>query len=307
MPSNTQPESEAGPLDDLSMYLCEIAATPLLSAAEEIALANRLAAGRAAARAMRTNSASPDLEQRVLDGLAARDALIAANLRLVVHIAKQFVGRGLPLLDLIQEGNLGLSRAVGKFDPSRGNKFSTMATWWIRQAISRAVADSGRTIRLPVHVGDAISQIRRVSGPLSQTLGREPTPEEIATALGRTAARVRRTLAAAQPLRSLAEPIGADGDQRLSDIIADTHTPSPEATAHAALLGEALEQAIAQLPEREARIVRMRYLGGEKRTLESIGAELGITRERVRQIEADALRKLRHPALGRGLRAFLDE
>ena len=184
---------------------------------------------------------------------------------------------------------------------------SDSARLWIRQAITRAIADYGRVIRLPVHVGEAIAQVRRTSQQLAQQLDREPTPEEIAHALGATPPRVRRTLAVARPPRSLAEPIGEDGEQQLSDVIADEQALAPDAAAHAALLREALVQAIGRLPERERRIIRLRYLSGEKRTLESIGIELGLTRERVRQIEAAALRKLRHPALGQGLRAFLDE
>jgi RNA polymerase primary sigma factor len=307
MNDHCDPDTSPDASDSIDTYFRQMAAVPLLSAAEEFALATRIAEGRVAARAIRDGTSTADLERLVFDGVAARDALIQANLRLVVHIARQHLGRGLPLLDLIQEGNLGLMKAVGKFDPARGNKFSTMATWWIRQAITRAIADYGRVIRLPVHVGEASTHVRRTSQRLAQCLGREPTLEEVADALGSSPQRVRRILAAIRPARSLAEPIGEDGAHQLGDVIADEHSPAPDTAAYAAVLHDALEQAIAQLPERERQIIQLRYLSGAKRTLESIGVELGITRERVRQIEAEALRKLRHPAMGRGLRAFLDD
>ena len=292
--------------DPLGLYLRAIGEVPLLSHAEEIALAEQIIRGREAqSQAGCTASQSEPL---ATDAAAARDHLIRANLRLVVSIAKKYASAGLTLMDLIQEGNMGLIRAVEKFDPNKGTKFSTYATWWIKQAISRAIADQGRTIRLPVHVCETLSQIKRIALTLQHSLQRQPTPEEIALAMGSSAAKVRRTLQAAMHPLSLETPIREAGEGRLGDLLEDDRIAPPVETVAASLLREQLIAAVEQLPERERKIIQLRYglLDGRHRTLEEVGITFGITRERIRQIEAKVLRKLRHPHFGSYLRGYLE-
>ena len=272
--------------DPVRMYLKEIGRVPLLSADEEIALAKRMEAG---------------------DEKAQKE-LAEANLRLVVSIAKRYVGRGMLFLDLIQEGNLGLIKAVEKFDYTKGYKFSTYATWWIRQAITRAIADQARTIRIPVHMVETINKLIRVSRQLLQQLGREPSPEEIAEAMEISVERVREIMKIAQEPVSLETPIGEEEDSHLGDFIEDQDAPAPAEAASFMLLKEQLEEVLDTLTEREERVLRLRFGldDGRARTLEEVGQNFGVTRERIRQIEAKALRKLRHPSRSRKLKDFLD-
>ena len=272
--------------DPVRMYLKEIGRVPLLSADEEIALAKRMEAG--------------DEE--------AQKELAEANLRLVVSIAKRYVGRGMLFLDLIQEGNLGLIKAGEKFDYNKGYKFSTYATWWIRQAITRAIADQARTIRIPVHMVETINKLIRVSRQLLQQLGREPSPEEIAEAMEISVERVREIMKIAQVPVSLETPIGEEEDSHLGDFIEDQDAPAPAEAASFMLLKEQLEEVLDTLTEREERVLRLRFGldDGRARTLEEVGQNFGVTRERIRQIEAKALRKLRHPSRSRKLKDFLD-
>jgi RNA polymerase primary sigma factor len=225
----------------------------------------------------------------------AREHLICANSRLVISVAKKFVGRGVPFLDLIQEGNIGLMRAVRKFEYQRKHKFSTYATWWIRQAVSRAVADQGRTIRVPVHMGDQLNKMRRITLELQQELGRDPLPEEIAGKMDTSSDKIMQLIEIARQPMSLDTPIDDEGDTELGDFIEDTSSPAPDELTMANLLREQLEQALHRLPEREAHILRLRYglLDGESHTLEQVGRQIGVTRERVRQLEAQALNRLR--------------
>lgn len=272
--------------DPVRMYLKEIGKVPLLNAEEEIDLAKRMGAG--------------DDE--------AKKRLAEANLRLVVSIAKRYVGRGMLFLDLIQEGNLGLIKAVEKFDYQKGFKFSTYATWWIRQAITRAIADQARTIRIPVHMVETINKLIRVSRQLLQELGREPTPEEIAEELDMPVERVREILKISQEPVSLETPIGEEEDSHLGDFIQDDNVPVPAEAAAATLLKEQLGEVLDTLTEREQKVLRLRFgmNDGRARTLEEVGKEFDVTRERIRQIEAKALRKLRHPSRSRKLRDYLD-
>jgi len=272
--------------DPVRMYLKEIGKIPLLSAEQETYLA----------------------EQIVLGNQEAKDELITANLRLVVSIAKRHVGKGMYFLDLIQEGNLGLIKAVEKFDHSKGYKFSTYATWWIRQAISRAIADQARTIRIPVHMVETIHKVSRTARQLLQDLGREPTTDEIAEKLGMTAERVREIMKIAQDPVSLETPIGEEEDSHLGDFIPDEDTPAPSEAASATILREVIERELNTLTPREAHVIKLRFglYDGRTRTLEEVGKEFDITRERIRQIESKALRKLRHPSRARHLRGFLD-
>lgn len=272
--------------DPVRMYLKEIGKVPLLTAEEEVELAKRMAAG--------------DEE--------AKKRLAEANLRLVVSIAKRYVGRGMLFLDLIQEGNLGLIKAVEKFDYEKGFKFSTYATWWIRQAITRAIADQARTIRIPVHMVETINKLIRVSRQLLQELGREPTPEEIAKELDMPVERVREILKISQEPVSLETPIGEEEDSHLGDFIQDDNVPVPAEAAAATLLKEQLDEVLSTLTEREQKVLRLRFgmNDGRARTLEEVGKEFDVTRERIRQIEAKALRKLRHPSRSRKLKDYLD-
>ena len=293
-------------LDPIAYYLQEIGRVPLLSAAEEVALAERITRAKAAAQRLTTFEVlslpvRAALAADVADGEAARRQLIQANLRLVVNVAKKYVGRGLSLLDLIQEGNLGLMRAVEKFDYARGHRFSTYATWWIRQAVSRALAEQSRTIRLPVHMSDSVGRVARTIQKLAQTHGRQPTVEEIATALDRVLAAARRTI-------SLQTPIGEEGDQTVGDVVANEHLPSVNAVVAQQLLRRDLAAALDQLSERERRIIDLHYglTDGRRRTLAEVGKLLGMSRERARQIEAEALGRLRSLEVGRHLREYLE-
>ena len=272
--------------DPVRMYLKEIGKVPLLSAEEEIELAKRMAEG------------DEDAKKRLAE----------ANLRLVVSIAKRYVGRGMLFLDLIQEGNLGLIKAVEKFDYQKGFKFSTYATWWIRQAITRAIADQARTIRIPVHMVETINKLIRVSRQLLQELGREPLPEEIAEELDMPVERVREILKISQEPVSLETPIGEEEDSHLGDFIQDDNVPVPAEAAAATLLKEQLGEVLDTLTDREQKVLRLRFgmSDGRARTLEEVGKEFDVTRERIRQIEAKALRKLRHPSRSRKLRDYLD-
>ena len=272
--------------DPVRMYLKEIGKVPLLTAEEELEIAQRMAAG--------------DEE--------ARKKLSESNLRLVVSIAKRYVGRGMQFLDLIQEGNLGLIKAVEKFDYSKGYKFSTYATWWIRQAITRAIADQARTIRIPVHMVETINKLIRVSRQLLQEYGREPTPEEIAKEMGVSEEKVREITKIAQEPVSLETPIGEEEDSHLGDFIPDDDIPAPAEAAAFTMLKEQLTDVLDTLTPREEKVLRLRFGldDGRARTLEEVGREFNVTRERIRQIEAKALRKLRHPSRSKKLRDFLD-
>jgi len=299
--------------DPVRMYLQEIGQVPLLTAEQEVTLAKAMESGDLAQeRVDREEYTSAreriELERAIHAGIEARQHLIQANLRLVVSIAKKYTSYGLTMMDLVQEGNIGLMRAVEKFDYTKGHKFSTYATWWIRQAITRAIADQSRTIRLPVHMGEAISQVKRTSHKLQQSMQREPTPEEIAEAMGISAGKVRRTLEASMHPLSLEMPVGQEGEGRMGDFIEDDRISTPSEAAAASMLREQIEEVLQKLPERERKIIQLRYglKDGRYRTLEEVGVEFGITRERIRQIEAVALRKLRHPHLGKKLRGYLD-
>ena len=272
--------------DPVRMYLKEIGRVPLLTAEEEVVLAKRMQEG---------------------DEMAQK-RLAEANLRLVVSIAKRYVGRGMLFLDLIQEGNLGLIKAVEKFDYTKGYKFSTYATWWIRQAITRAIADQARTIRIPVHMVETINKLIRVSRQLLQQLGREPSPEEIAKEMDISVERVREIMKIAQEPVSLETPIGEEEDSHLGDFIEDQDAPAPADAASFMLLKEQLEEVLDTLTPREEKVLRLRFGldDGRARTLEEVGQNFGVTRERIRQIEAKALRKLRHPSRSRKLKDFLD-
>lgn len=299
--------------DPVRMYLQEIGQVPLLTAEQEVELAKHMESGDAALERLEREEYSSweerfQLERQYALGCEARQHLIQANLRLVVSIAKKYTSYGLTMMDLVQEGNIGLMRAVEKFDYTKGHKFSTYATWWIRQAITRAIADQSRTIRLPVHMGEAISQVKRTSHKLQQSMQREPSPEEIADAMGISPNKVRRTLEASMHPLSLEMPVGQEGEGRMGDFIEDDRVATPAEAAAASMLREQIEEVLQKLPERERKIIQLRYglKDGRYRTLEEVGVEFGITRERIRQIEAVALRKLRHPHLGKKLRGYLD-
>lgn len=305
-------QTETGLEDPIRLYLREIGRISLLTAAEETQLAQQVERGELAFARLQDGGFVREersvLQQWVRDGAAARQHLINANLRLVVSIAKKYVGRGLSFLDLIQEGNIGLMRATEKFDYTKGFKFSTYATWWVRQAITRSISDQSRTIRLPVHVGETINRVKKTAHLLQQTMQREPTSEEIATALGLPEDKVRRVLEASRLPISLEQPVGEDGDSVLGDFIEDERSSSPMDTASHQILREQIEGVLARLPERERLIIQLRYglNDGRYRTLEEVGKEFGITRERIRQIESKVLRKLRHPSYGRQLRSYLE-
>jgi RNA polymerase primary sigma factor len=297
--------------DTIGLYLKEVGRVPLLTAVEEVELAQRIERGRLAREELARGNVTPrrrqELQMLIEDGWAAREHLITANSRLVISVAKKYMGRGVPFLDLIQEGNIGLIRAAKKFDYRRGHKFSTYATWWIRQAVTRAIADQGRTIRVPVHMGDQINKLLRVQHQLTQRLGRDPSVEELAVALEVTPQKVENMIQVARRPLSLETPTDDEEDSVLGDFIQDDELPAPDDTATYNLLREHLESVLDGLPPREVRILQLRYglLDGQAYTLEEVGRKMGVTRERVRQIEAQALSRLRHPAIRRKLREYL--
>jgi len=287
--------------DTVGLYLKEVGRVPLLTAEEEVSLSKRIEKGRFAreelAKGQVKDARRRELRILIEDGWAAREHLITANSRLVISVAKKYMGRGVPFLDLIQEGNIGLIRAAKKFDYRRGHKFSTYATWWIRQAVTRAIADQGRTIRVPVHMGDQINKLLRVSHQLTQKLGRDPTTEEMAGVLDVTPKKVENMIQVARRPLSLETPTDEEEDSVLSDFIKDDDSPAPTETVTQHLLQEHLREVLTSLPPREVRILQLRYglLDGQSYTLEEVGRKMGVTRERVRQIEAQALSRLRHP------------
>ena len=297
--------------DTVGLYLKETGYVPLLTAQEEVELAKRMERGKRAAKQLSADGHEPkkrvQLQAMIADGQAAEERLVTSNTRLVVSVAKKYIGRGLPFLDLIQEGNLGLLRAVRKFDYRRGNKFSTYATWWIRQAVTRALADQSHTIRIPVHMGDQINRFLRTSHRLTQELGREPSNEELVEALGVPLKKIEQmTQVIRQPL-SLEMPTGEDEDNELGEFIEDPNAVAPAEAASQTMLQEQIQEILQTLPPREVRILQLRYRldGGEVYTLEQVGKKMGITRERVRQIEAQALSRLRHPTYSRRLKDYL--
>ena len=300
--------------DHVKMYLKEIGKVNLLTPEEELSLAKRMADGETAKEQLEEIGEEIDEDTKkqidllIADGEKAKKSLAEANLRLVVSIAKRYVGRGMLFLDLIQEGNLGLIKAVDKFDYTKGYKFSTYATWWIRQAITRAIADQARTIRIPVHMVETINKLVRVSRQLVQELGREPTPEELAKELNMPVDKVREISKISQEPVSLETPIGEEEDSHLGDFIPDEDAPAPSEAASFVLLKEQLGAGLETLSEREAKVLRLRFGldDGRARTLEEVGKEFDVTRERIRQIEAKALRKLRHPSRSKKLKDFLD-
>lgn len=299
--------------DAIGMYLREMGRVPLLTAEEEIALAQQMELGKAAAARIESEGKSLDpqelarLQEQVAKGEEARQRLIRANTRLVISIAKRYIGQGIAFLDLIQEGNLGLMRAVEKFDYRRGFRFSTYATWWIRQAIARAVAEQSRVIRLPIHMGDKIRRVYRVARDLEQNGERIPTTEEIADEMGLDTRRVEWLMELAKRPVSLEKPVGEDEDGELGDLLVDQDAEAPAEAADRTLLKEQLEQALDTLSPREAKVLRLRYgfVDGRAYTLEEVGQKLNVTRERIRQIEAKALRKLRHPSRRRYLSGYI--
>ena len=297
--------------DTIGLYLKEVGRVPLLTAIEEVELAQRIERGRLAREELARGNVSlrrrSDLQRLIEDGWAAREHLITANSRLVISVAKKYMGRGVPFLDLIQEGNIGLIRAAKKFDYRRGHKFSTYATWWIRQAVTRAIADQGRTIRVPVHMGDQINKLLRVQHQLTQRLGRDPSVEELAGALDVSPQKVENMIQVARRPLSLETPTDDEEDSVLGDFIQDEEVAAPDETATYNLLKEHLDTVLNGLPPREVRILQLRYglLDGQSYTLEEVGRKMGVTRERVRQIEAQALSRLRHPAIRRKLREYL--
>jgi RNA polymerase primary sigma factor len=319
LPDRVDNRSSGTSSDTTRMYLKEIGRVPLLTAAEEVTLAKRIEAGSNASVHLADLSALRELdtlefqerrrlERLARDGEQAKSELIQANLRLVVSIAKRYVGRGMLFLDLIQEGNLGLMRAVEKFDYTKGFKFSTYATWWIRQAITRAIADQARTIRIPVHMVESINKVHRVQRQMLQELEREPTIEELAEKVGVTAARVREIMRISQDLLSLDAPVGEEDDSNLADFIEDAQAEAPAEIAARMMLNSAVLEALGELNEREQQVVRLRFglEDGQARTLEEVGKEFGVTRERIRQIESKTLAKLRHPHRSQKLRDYLD-
>ena len=297
--------------DSISLYLKEIGRVPLLTAEEEVSLAKRMEKGRDSRKQLTLGIDDWEARERLLwlvrDGQAAQEHLIKANSRLVVSVAKKYVGRGVPFLDLIQEGNIGLIRAVKKFDYRRGYKFSTYATWWIRQAVTRAIADQGRTIRVPVHMYEQINRLTRTSRQLVQELGRDPTTEEIADELGVTPRKVEHIMRVSQRPLSLEMPVGEEEDSYLGDFIEDEDADAPGEAAGQQLLREVIDEIFQSLTPREVRILQLRFglVDGYCYTLEEVGKKFGVTRERIRQIEAQALSRLRHPSRSRKLRDYL--
>ena len=300
--------------DPVRMYLKEIGKVPLLTADEEIDIAIRMEHGDSAKEMLENadeamgDEEKKELQRLIDDGTEAKRLLAEANLRLVVSIAKRYVGRGMLFLDLIQEGNLGLIKAVEKFDYRKGYKFSTYATWWIRQAITRAIADQARTIRIPVHMVETINKLIRVSRQLLQEYGREPSPEEIAKTMNISESKVREIIKIAQEPVSLETPIGEEEDSHLGDFISDDDTPAPAEVASHSLMREQLWDVLDTLTPREEKVLRLRFGldDGNQRTLEEVGREFKVTRERIRQIEAKALRKLRHPSRSKKLKDYLE-
>jgi len=297
--------------DTIGLYLKEIGRVPLLTAEEEVMLAKRMEAGQIARERLNEDRLDSEeqgrLREIVLDGLAAREHIIRANSRLVISVAKKYIGRGVPFLDLIQEGSIGLIRTADKFNYQLGNKFSTYATWWIRQAVTRAIADQSRTIRVPVHMGDQINKLLRTAHRLTQELGREPTSEELAGALEIPTRKAEEMLRVARRPLSLEMPTDDEGDSELGDFIEDEDSLAPDDAVISSMLRVLLQGILQDLPPREVRILQLRYglVDGETYTLEEVGKKLGVTRERVRQIEAQALSRLRHPTHSRKLRDFL--
>jgi RNA polymerase primary sigma factor len=299
--------------DTIGLYLKEVSRVPLLNAKEEVSLAQRIELGRMSREELAKGNVyihrKVELRHLIEDGWNAREHLITANSRLVISVAKKYMGRGVPFLDLIQEGNIGLIRATKKFDYRRGHKFSTYATWWIRQAVTRAIADQGRTIRVPVHMGDQINKLLRIQHQLTQRLGREPSVDELAIALDVPPKKVENMIQVARRPLSLETPTDDEEDSVLGDFIEDDQSPPPDETATYNLLREHIEEVLNSLPPREVRILQLRYglLDGQAYTLEEVGRKMGVTRERVRQIEAQALSRLRHPTIRRKLRDYLGE
>ena len=315
-------EAQVAPTDDLKhidtddtigLYLKEVSRVPLLTAEEEVELSQRIERGRMAREELAmgkvSNRRRSELRLLIEDGWDAREHLVTANSRLVISVAKKYMSRGVPFLDLIQEGNIGLIRATKKFDYRRGHKFSTYATWWIRQAVTRAIADQGRTIRVPVHMGDQINKLLRTQHQLTQKLGRDPSVEELAIALDVLPKKVENMIQVSRRPLSLETPTDNEDDSVLGDFIEDNEIPAPDETATYNLLREHLEMVMDSLPPREVRILQLRYglLDGQAYTLEEVGRKMGVTRERVRQIEAQALSRLRHPTIKRKLRDYLGE
>ena len=301
--------------DPVGLYFRQMAQEPLLTAIEEIDLAKRIEMGKQAretlmrmgSRDLYSDAWIAHLERLVYDGQAAREHLGRANTRLVVSIAKRYMGQGLPFPDLIQEGNVGLMRAVDKYDYKRGNRFSTYATWWIRQAITRALAQKTRTIRIPLHMTERIRQMYRTAQSLEQSLGRRPAPEEIAAEMDLPADTIRSMMDASQHAIALERPVGDDGDSEFGDFIEDQDSPSPVESATQHLLQETIEEVLSELTPRQSHILRLRFGlgGGEPHTLEEIANKFGLSRERIRQLEKEALRRLRHPRLAHNLRDYL--
>jgi RNA polymerase nonessential primary-like sigma factor len=318
--AETEPSSAPADLDETAasadlvrVYLNEIGKVPLLTAADEVDLAKRIEAGLYAEHLLAASNdfsaaRKRDLRALVIDGERAKDHLLRANLRLVVSLAKRYTGHGMPFLDLIQEGNLGLIRAVEKFDYTKGFKFSTYATWWIRQAISRAMADQSRTIRLPVHLVEQVNKLQRIRRELNQQLGREATHAELAVELDLSEERVRELVDLSRDLVSLDQTVGADDDAALGDFIADDTAPAAEAAVEAGLMRRQLQSVLSTLEAREAAVVRMRYGldDGQPRTLDEIGRAFKLSRERIRQIERETMAKLRHPSRAQALRDYLE-
>ncbi|MBM3659553.1 MAG: RNA polymerase sigma factor RpoD, partial [Actinobacteria bacterium] len=313
-PADLRPERAGESFDPVRMYLKEIGKVPLLTAEQEVRLAQRLEAGvlaqgRLDEEADLSRETRASLQAVVTDGELAKRHLIEANLRLVVSIAKRYVNRGMALLDLVQEGNLGLMRAVEKFDYTKGFKFSTYATWWIRQAITRAIADQARTIRIPVHMVETMNKVLRVQRAMLQELGREPTVDEVAEKVDMSPERVRDIQRIALEPLSLETPVGEEDDSFLGDFVADDTAISPDSAAEKERLKDEIETALLELNPREQQVMRLRFGldDGQVRTLEEVGKEFGVTRERIRQIESKTLAKLRHPTRSQRLRDYLEE
>lgn len=315
-PASTRDRGETSSFDPVRMYLKEIGKVPLLTAEQEVTLAKRIEAGVQAGERLEAEADRGMSEEQlaneqaiVEDGELAKRHLTEANLRLVVSIAKRYVGRGMALLDLVQEGNLGLIRAVEKFDYTKGFKFSTYATWWIRQAITRAIADQARTIRIPVHMVETMNKVLRVQRAMLQELGREPTVEEVAHKVDLTPDKVREIQRISQEPLSLETPVGEEDDSHLGDFVADESAVSPDGAAERERLKVEIEMALNELNEREQQVMRLRFGldDGQVRTLEEVGKEFGVTRERIRQIESKTISKLKHPTRSQRLRDFLEE